>query len=674
MLSGSVFLIVTDREILAQAATNACHREGFRPVTVPVTESALDCAAACRPDVVLLDLSAAGNGIVSTALLEQLRQGPATDAAILFWISPSVDQSIWSQLWTCGADGWLGPAAWDDTLFLRVSLACQQRQQQRAAVAEQAILRCLVETTSRLAASQAVEEALQILLRGVHEVAGAPGGGVRLLQGPAATVADQRYRVYRWSGEQRYLWEEGTVGAGSYMEQVLLTGAGVYTPDHITAAAQGHPFAALAVAQHGVQSSLIVPLRFPGRLLGTLHANAPSPHAFRVEQLEPLQVLADHAAAAIERVQLTAAREAARSELQAILDTTNEAILLLAPDGRIRSLNRRAEELFQLSAQEARGRLLTDLTPHLARSFSAPTLLEDMLVAAPDGAPAVPHELVQIEPVQRIFAVETTAVRAQESSHLGQLIVLRDVTEERLLGHMREEFISFISHELRTPLTSIKGYVDLLIAGEMGPLPDEQRESLQIVEQNIAREVALINDLLDVSRLEAGKLRLERVPLQLRPLAEEVVQAFRPQLVTKGHQLTLQISPLLPTVFADAGRLRQIVTNLISNAHKYTPGSGCITVRVWSDDRALLLSVSDTGIGMDEAERAQLFTKFFRANNQLTRKESGAGLGLVITRQLVELHGGKITVESVPGRGSTFTVSLPLVLPGAVGSDTGPRG
>ena len=226
-------------------------------------------------------------------------------------------------------------------------------------------------------------------------------------------------------------------------------------------------------------------------------------------------------------------------------------------------------------------------------------------------------------------------------------------------NRLKTEFVSMVSHELRTPLTSIQGYAELLLEDER--ITEEQRESLTIVKNSSDRLMGLINDLLDVSRMEAGKLDLHRTSLNLARLIPEVAGSLRPLIETKRQRLRLDLGEALPAVWADQDRVTQILTNLISNAHKYTLVEGSITVAARRDDGFVRVDVSDTGLGLSPEDQAQLFTKFFRAHDRSPQAGGGTGLGLVITRLLVELHGGRITVSSTPGQGSTFSFSLPAL-------------
>jgi signal transduction histidine kinase len=226
-------------------------------------------------------------------------------------------------------------------------------------------------------------------------------------------------------------------------------------------------------------------------------------------------------------------------------------------------------------------------------------------------------------------------------------------------NRLKTEFVSMVSHELRTPLTSIQGYAELLLEDER--IAGEERESLTIVRKNADRLLGLINDLLDLSRIEAGRVDLHRTSLDLARLISEVARSLRPLIEAKRQRLKLDLADGLPAVWADANRVTQILTNLISNAHKYTLVDGSITVAARRDDGFVRVDVSDTGIGLSPEDQAQLFTRFFRAHERSPQAGGGTGLGLVISRLLVELHGGRITVSSALGQGSTFSFSLPAL-------------
>lgn len=227
-------------------------------------------------------------------------------------------------------------------------------------------------------------------------------------------------------------------------------------------------------------------------------------------------------------------------------------------------------------------------------------------------------------------------------------------------NRLKSEFVSMVSHEMRSPLASVQGYLDLLQDEESGRLNEEQRLFLKIARENTDRLGALINDLLDLARIEAGRLELSPTRVDTEDLVRDVVASMKPMLSAKAQPLRQDLPQGLPPLWVDRARTVQILSNLVSNAHKYSPAGSKIELAARADDATILLEVRDHGVGMTEAELSNLFTPFFRADNPLVRQTSGTGLGLVITRTLVQLHGGDLMVNSRYGQGSTFTLRLPV--------------
>ncbi|HYG60182.1 MAG TPA: ATP-binding protein [Symbiobacteriaceae bacterium] len=244
---------------------------------------------------------------------------------------------------------------------------------------------------------------------------------------------------------------------------------------------------------------------------------------------------------------------------------------------------------------------------------------------------------------------------------VGHLFTFQDVTELAKLDRLKSEFVNTVSHELRTPLTSIMGYLSLVMNEQVGRLEPQQKEFLAVVKRNTDRLSNLINDLLDVQRIEAGRMPLQCKPVQLSDVVSHVAETFRVQAEQKGLQFQVEVDPNMPLISADPDRLTQIAANLVSNAVKYTK-EGRVRVRVAQSDTSVCLMVEDTGVGIALADQKRIFEKFFRAENKYAREAGGTGLGLSIVKMLVEEHGGHIKVESETGKGSKFTVSFPLVL------------
>ncbi|HTT94105.1 MAG TPA: HAMP domain-containing sensor histidine kinase [Solirubrobacterales bacterium] len=248
-----------------------------------------------------------------------------------------------------------------------------------------------------------------------------------------------------------------------------------------------------------------------------------------------------------------------------------------------------------------------------------------------------------------------------------------EASERDQLDRMKDEFVLTASHELRSPLTSVQGFAELLMM-ERDSLTERQVETVEIILDNCRHLVRLLNDLLDLARSDAGRLAIRPRPTQLAPLIEDVVRTMRAQTDGSDQTLTETIEPNLPLVEVEPDRIRQILVNLITNAHEYSPERASIQVTARVADAGVEIDVTDDGPGIPPAQLEHIFERFVRGDAGLTQRVGGTGLGLAISRSLVELHGGSIAVDSEVGRGSTFRVLLPLAPPGAVEEPAaGPR-
>jgi signal transduction histidine kinase len=230
----------------------------------------------------------------------------------------------------------------------------------------------------------------------------------------------------------------------------------------------------------------------------------------------------------------------------------------------------------------------------------------------------------------------------------------------RELSELKEEFLALTTHDLRSPLTVISGVISFFTSGRLGELTPEQKNMVSMMERNAQTLIELVNDLLDVSKIESGTMRLDLTSIDLRGLLDEVRETMEPLAREKGIALEDEVGAGVHEVEADRVKLRRIIVNLLSNALKFTPKGGRVRLEAGREGGLMRVSVTDTGVGIAPEDVARLFDKYEQARSRATRGEKGTGLGLYITRQLVELHGGKIAVESSLGKGSTFSVTLPL--------------
>ncbi|MDQ3804710.1 MAG: sensor histidine kinase, partial [Acidobacteriota bacterium] len=230
----------------------------------------------------------------------------------------------------------------------------------------------------------------------------------------------------------------------------------------------------------------------------------------------------------------------------------------------------------------------------------------------------------------------------------------------RELSELKEEFLALTTHDLRSPLTVISGVINFFTSGRLGDLTPEQKNMVSMMERNTQNLIELVNDLLDASKLESGTMRLDLASIDLGGLIEELREQMQPMAREKEIALEEAVPADLPPLRADRAKLRRVLVNLLSNALKFTPRGGRVMVVAAREDERVRVSVSDTGVGIPPEDLARLFDKYEQARSRATRSEKGTGLGLYITRQLVELHGGEISVQSEVGKGSTFSFTMPV--------------
>jgi len=366
--------------------------------------------------------------------------------------------------------------------------------------------------------------------------------------------------------------------------------------------------------------------------------------------------------ALLARIQATATRQAA------IFDSAIDAILTLNPSGSIETVNRAALEMFGYAAGDLDRRdiaLLIDLAtngegPFHARLGESQGALNDGLV----------RELTGKRKDGSTFPVDValTAMDLPTGRHV--VAVIRDITERRRVETMKDAFVSTVSHELRTPLTSIAGSLGLLAGGAVGELPEKAARLVGIAHANSQRLVRLINDILDIEKLESGRLELDLKPLDLRELAARSIEGVAGYADQLGVRLTVKDgAPAM--VRGDFDRLTQVATNLLSNAAKFSPSGGEILVSVDPETRIARLSVADRGPGIPDAFRSRIFGKFAQADTADNRAKGGTGLGLAIAREIAERHGGRLWFESAEGEGATFHLDLPLWVEGGRAAENG---
>jgi len=366
-----------------------------------------------------------------------------------------------------------------------------------------------------------------------------------------------------------------------------------------------------------------------------------------------------------------------KHRLEAVLNTVDEGVILVDGSGRYVMANRRYLELFDLKAQQVIGRKTEDLLADLRdRIADFPKLAERTRLLNTSQREERSVDVIELTaPERRIIHRFSAPVRDMDSASadggssttdklkapmVGRIAVFRDITRETEIDRMKSEFISTVSHELRTPLTSIKGSLGLIMGGAAGPIPEDANDLLAIAANNSDRLIRLINDILDISKIESGKMKLKLSDFDLVDVVTEAMQGIDAFGQKHGVKVARDVREPAMMVSADRDRILQVLTNLLSNAIKFSPKGSTVTLQTTRDHRGMWrMSIIDTGPGIPKDQIGKLFQKFQQVDGTFSNQVGGTGLGLAICRALVHEHGGEIWVESEVDKGSTFAFTLP---------------
>ncbi len=425
----------------------------------------------------------------------------------------------------------------------------------------------------------------------------------------------------------------------------------------------------------GMAQLISVPLLAGGWLTGVLQVVANDESPINQYQSQILHILARQTAVAIENARLFAQTRNDQERTSAVVDATNDAILMLDERRRLMIINRRARFFFGISERELQEKELEQMSVIFNRIFEDPPRFHgwlNQLLHSPTERVVAEFRIIRPEP--RLLQCFSAPVMDLHDRYLGRILVFRDITREREVERMKSEFVATVSHELRTPLTSIQGALQLVLgpkrAGSDG-LPQRARDLLTVSLNNTERLIRLINDILDVAKIEQGRIQLRRQPVTVHDLCHTAVAEMHAFANQRGIQIEMDLQPGMPRVLADQDRSTQILINLLSNAIKFSPSGQTVLLRVRTDGSMVYFAIQDLGRGIAIEHQERIFQKFVQIDSSATRDVGGTGLGLSISKALVEEQGGRIWLESEIGRGSTFTFTLPVAPGVAVSHDPG---
>ncbi|GMV37694.1 MAG: hypothetical protein AMXMBFR61_22020 [Fimbriimonadales bacterium] len=426
------------------------------------------------------------------------------------------------------------------------------------------------------------------------------------------------------------------------------------------------------VAYYNIYNGVTVPLIVEKRdeqnrvidrqTIGVLHVwNKRHGEEFNDEDVRLLERLASSLAAVITNMRIYQEVVEERKELLQTIESLYAGLVLVSAEGRITQMNSSARQIFNIQG-DVNGKRFDEVFHH----EGAVEMFRRGLAALKGGEAeefGAGAELTFSEDGhERIFQVQSAPVRNEDGKPIGIVAIFNDFTDIRNIERMKSSFVATVSHELRTPLTAIKGFISTLLMDDAGFEESERREFYGIIDQECDRLTRLINDLLNIARIEAGEsLKPHYTDVDIKELAQKVVMIQRQ--ATSRHKLYLDAPEKMDTIIGDEDKLDQVITNLLSNAIKYSPNGGDIRVKLEDLGDKVRLSVSDQGMGIPKEHLSKVFEKFHRVDNRDNRKVYGTGLGLFLVKHLVEvLHQGKIWAESEVGVGSTFIFEIPKKL------------
>jgi len=530
-------------------------------------------------------------------------------------------------------------------LFLAASLVREQEaEQSRKAALELDLFR---EIAGAGRYSLDLEHVAQFIIDSLHKIVDYDVAGLLLLDEPASLDIQTRAPI----SEALLAWVR------THILNTLRLTCGVEAEDGLNARVRG--VETLEESPRGtpdkLRSFVNVPLTVGGSVVGLVHVSSHRENAFDQDDIAFLNRAADFMASSVQGVRDALA--IVKGRIERMVEHMTDGVLMLDRHGDVVAMNGAARAILGMDPQSRKHVRAAELARVLELDAMDLMRAERRTLRKELWLHGVPYQ-TQLSPIE-----ETVGGLA------GAVMAFRNFTEEKQIDEMKSEFINIVSHELRTPLTAIKNAVHLVLGSRLGELNSNQKRFLEMAQRNIDDLVALINDLLDLSKIEAGRMQIPLRPLELSQPIEKSVSSLGPQATEKGIALETTIGSDLPSLYGDAASIQRVVVNLVGNALKFTDRGGRVRVEAtstWEEAggerrRAVQVTISDTGSGIPKEQLESIFDKFHQVDGSRSQQVAGTGLGLPITRELIKAHHGRIWAESEPGSGSIFSFVIPAL-------------
>lgn len=344
-----------------------------------------------------------------------------------------------------------------------------------------------------------------------------------------------------------------------------------------------------------------------------------------------------------------------KNKTSAIIENLTDGVMLLDNDYRIKIINQAAFDLLKKDKKRIENVNIFD--------FLCNKELDPLCTAMKDESNRI--KILKSKEVrlrEKIYFELTTVFLKTESEDKGILVIMHDISRDKLIESLKTEFVSIAAHQLRTPLSSIKWTISMILNGDVGPVNEEQRDFLKKTYESNERMIALINDLLNVSRIEEGRFLYKQEPIQMEDLVKNIINSEAELISLRKIKLEFNIPSMpLPKVYIDKEKMGLVVQNLLENSIRYTGEGGTIEISLQKKDNNIVFEIKDSGVGIPKSQYNRVFNKFFRGENVMKMETEGTGLGLYVSKNIVEAHKGKIWFESEENKGTTFFFQIPSI-------------